>query len=437
LRELTGNPNENFRSPEQAALIDYTLWTGSHLIGVLPTGCGKSMAFFLYAKVNPFRTSVVIVPTNALKDDLRRRAEAYGIQCCADWREFRGAGSVALLILNTEEYVLKDVIVLLHKLTLEPERCGRMFLDEAHVFFTDFDYRPNLRSLGHLIMFGRVVALTGSCSEACLADLKSNLFGPGHAPLVIRQATNRSNIAFAIKRCENEAGALDFVKREGDRLAMEPGPNKMVLYCPSRRMTEQLAAKLGGFYYHAEMDPGKQEEQRLGWLEGDNPILCATSAFGLGVDVHSVKSVFLWGPPYDLESYIQMSGRAGRDGSPAKSVLVTYTSLETKIKRYLEKSDPSRQISFDQMVAFAKSTRCLRRVITRAMDGLEVSCRTSGSLPCSHCLPLFPPALPQLPRDENARPVGQPTPRPLEPVGVDTDVPQTPSIRAAGIYFFI
>lgn len=377
IRILYG-PDAAFKSVHQENLVSYALWSDVDLLGILPTGVGKSVAFFAFAKRFPLRHSVVLVPTLSLRDDLKRRADQLQISCCSNFMDYQHE---ALLVAVTDELGRGDFIVLLASLCSDRRTFGKIFVDEAHTFASDISYRSSMRMLAVLTCFGvPIVALTATCCPRIKDYLLCNLFGPSRLPVIIRQDSNRANLRYQSVHVETFAEAHAAVLARISRLGNE---ERAIVFCLSRSCAEDLGRRLNSATHHSELsDTDRSHNTRL-WLDGTKKVMCATSGFGVGVDVKNVRSIIFWGMPYDIESFCQQAGRAGRDGLPSDVILLRgkcFQGLRTAMIQ------PHQTPIADPVISnFYESRSCRRQFLSRYFGDQEMSCAQSGSIPCDNC----------------------------------------------------
>ena len=377
LRRLCGDEEATFKSDCQHTLFDYSLWTSEDIIGVLPTGGGKSLAFFLYASAFPEKRIVVIVPTVALQEDLKRRAEHFQISCC-DQSHFYNDERILLLV--TDDLLQISTRMLLRRLCGLPS-FGKFFVDEVHTFGTDYNYRPSMRELSLLPGLGTVVAVTATCSPAVMRDLKSNLFGPNHPPLVIRQDTARKNLKYFAVRLEDPKHGITTIRSSLIDLPMD---ERIIVFCLSIKEAEDMSVKLNCALYHSDLSYEDRAIQSQNWKTGVKKCMAATSGYGLGVDYAKVRIVYLWGTPYDIDSLVQQSGRAGRDGQ-SSSVVVFHGPAFDIIRDCLVSRHGPRAEAAKYAAMFVSLKTCRRRFLARYFEEQELSCSALGSEKCDNC----------------------------------------------------
>ncbi|RLP26926.1 DNA helicase RecQ [Mesorhizobium sp. YM1C-6-2] len=361
-----------FRGP-QARIVEHVI-SGHNAFVLMPTGGGKSLCYQIPAIVRP-GMGLVVSPLLALMADqvaaLRQagvRAAALNSDLPADerralWRDVHG-GNLDLLYVAPETLLRPGVLEQLDRVKL-----SLIAIDEAHCLSQwGHDFRPSYRQLDALVpRFAGTprMALTATADEPTRAEILSHLEIAETDAFIA--GFDRPNIRYAIEEKDNPRAQLkDFLKRhEG-----ESG----IVYCLSKRKTEETAAWLQGLgydalAYHAGMDKAAREANQMRFQRGEAVVMVATIAFGMGIDKPDVRFVAHLDLPGSIEAYYQETGRAGRDGLAADTLML-YGSEDIALRsRFIEESDASDQRKrmerqkLDALLGLAETADCRRRVL--------------------------------------------------------------------------
>lgn len=342
-------------------------------IVLLPTGAGKSLCFQVPALIFDGPT-LVIYPLLALMSDQQRRMESGNLQSVLfkggqtdDEREnnFRKLKNGAKIILANPEVLQSERLIA----RLKTVGIRHIAIDEAHCVSEWGDsFRAAYLGLGKVIEELNppvITAFTATASAGVLDRVSQILFnGAAH---IVRSESDRQNIHYYVVNAGAKAKeALVLAKKE-----LKP----MIIFCGTRDKTENMARKLNmcfgadtARYYHAGMEKQQKEETEKWFYESKTGILCATCAYGMGVDKKDIKTVVHLEPPETAEAYIQEAGRGGRDGSIAKAILLW--SLNDSLAFGLH-GENSRQAYIKR---FAETEDCRRQVLLDALGGEQAFC---------------------------------------------------------------
>lgn len=299
--------------------------SGRDTFALLPTGGGKSLCYQVPAlAMEGF--CLVVSPLIALMQDQVMQLQQRGIASAyihsgmkagqvADVLHHAAAGRYKLLYVSPERLLTEAFLEYAPDLML-----NLIAVDEAHCISQwGHDFRPSYRKLTELrLLFPRtpVLALTASANEKVQEDIRQQL--ALRDPAIFRQGVVRSNLFYHVRYTENkpaDASAL-FKGRSGSG----------ILYCRSRKRCAETAVQLNSEgikagVYHAGMPREERDKAQQLWTESHERIMCATTAFGMGIDKPDVRAVAHYDAPASLEEYYQEAGRAGRDGAKAFAVL--------------------------------------------------------------------------------------------------------------------
>jgi ATP-dependent DNA helicase RecQ len=390
---------------------------GRDLLAVMPTGAGKSVCYQLPAVLLPGTTLIVSPLISLMRDQveqLQRRGLAafalYSTQGAAERRavfERLRAGQVTLLYVAPERFAAPLFEDVLDTLPL-----ARFVVDEAHcVSQWGHDFRPD---------YGRLAAAAGRCRRADQAR--------GRPPLLAFTATATPEVRDDITRLlglRNPAVFVSGFDRPNIELRVTPvrdadekharlpdlvSGRRALVYCATRRRTEDVAATLAGrgiaaSAYHAGLANTDRSRVQDEFAAGRLHIVCATNAFGMGIDRPDIDTVVHADIPGSLEAYYQEVGRAGRDGRQAVATLLwDYADVATReflidktreTRRRGRPVDPAELArrralehrKLQRMIAFARSQQCLRATILQYYGDPDAKDRCGA---CSVCVPHGP-----------------------------------------------
>ncbi|RIA43912.1 ATP-dependent DNA helicase RecQ [Hephaestia caeni] len=365
---------------------------GTRTLAVMPTGAGKSLCYQLPAVMRE-GTCVVVSPLIALMHDQLRAAEAVGIRAAtltsvddnrAETRERFAAGDLDLLYVAPERAssgYFRDL--------LARAKLNLFAIDEAHcVSEWGHDFRPDYRLLRPLLdSFPDVprLALTATADAHTRADILDQL-GIPHDGLIVA-GFDRPNIRYAISP---KAGTTQQI---ADLIRETPGPG--IVYAPTRAATEKLAEALSRTgrptrAYHAGLDSAVRRRNQADFVASEDMVICATIAFGMGIDKPDVRFVAHAALPKSIEAYYQETGRAGRDGDPAVAHLFWGAEDFAKARQRIAEVEPERQAGerarLTALGALVETAGCRRAILLRHFG--ENPPPTCGN--CDNCL--NPPA---------------------------------------------
>jgi|GEM_PF-156627 len=377
--------------PHQREIIDHIIGGGSAVV-LMPTGGGKSLCYQIPA-LHREGTAIVISPLIALMKDQVDALKANGVRAALlnssltpqeaeSTLQLLRAGQLDALYVAPERVMNGGLLQLLQTLKL-----ALVAVDEAHcVSHWGHNFRPEYCQLGDLrIRFPEVpfVALTATADEQTLQDVRTQLH-LDQAPL-FAAGFDRPNISYTVLEKHNPAQQLTRFLREH---AGESG----IVYCLSRKRTEEVAAKLASAgvsaaAYHAGMSAQERMRVQDAFQRDTVSVIVATVAFGMGIDKPDVRFVVHYDMPKSIESYYQETGRAGRDGLPATALLLFGLQDVVTTRTLIESGNDPQQIRVElhklqAMVGFAEATTCRRRALLGYFgEPLEKDCGN-----CDVCL---------------------------------------------------
>lgn len=345
---------------------------GQSTLAVMPTGAGKSLTYQLPA-IMLDGTCIVISPLIALMHDQLRSAQANGIRAAtltsadADWRETMDAYRAGQLDLL---YVAPERASQPHFADFLTSSAVALFaIDEAHcVSEWGHDFRPDYRQMQHLMdQFPDVprLALTATADERTRGDILGQLGIPKEG--LILAGFDRPNIQYTIHHRDNPVRQVTAIMDEIS------GPG--IVYAPTRRKVEDLAEKLAAatgrtvLPYHAGLPVEERAANQAAFVASEDTVIVATIAFGMGIDKPDVRFVVHAGIPKSIEAYYQETGRAGRDGDPAKAMMFwgagDFAQARQRLSELPEERRNDERARLDMLAALVETPKCRRAVLLR------------------------------------------------------------------------
>lgn len=328
--------------PYQEPIITDVL-AGRSVLGILPTGAGKSLCYQLPAVTLPPMT-LVISPLIALMVDQVAHLTALGIPAAA-WTSQLSANDQMLLHQDLLAHRLRILFVAPERLEhprfqawIRQQPISLVVVDEAHCLSAwGFDFRPDYRQIPGLLgqlSYPPVLALTATALPSVRDDIVQAL----GIHTVVQAPLDRPNLGLSIHTAPGSAAQTQHLHQILDTLAPT---DRVLCYADSRRDTERWAQHLRqtrgvqAVAYHAGLDPAVRQAAQTTFTEGSTPILIATTAFGMGVDIPAIRAVIHLGIPASPADYYQQIGRAGRDGERAVAYLTALWGPANRLRRHL------------------------------------------------------------------------------------------------------
>jgi ATP-dependent DNA helicase RecQ len=357
------------REAVQAAL------EGRDSLVVMPTGGGKSLCYQLPG-IASGELTVVVSPLIALMADQYRRlllgghpaamiASGMEEEAVRDaLRAVRG-GTARIVFCSPERFASASFLS-----ALAERKVDLFAVDEAHcVSEWGHDFRPDyLRLRGVIDRLGSptVMALTATATEQVAEEIRGRL--GLHDPFVVRSGFDRPNLSFDVVAFEGTGSKAR--KHMLLSAALADGANRpAIVYCGTRRDVEEVSERLRAdglqaVGYHAGMAADERASAQFRFMEGDADVVVATTAFGMGVDKADVRSVIHWAIPKSVEGYCQEVGRAGRDGEPARAILLAMRADLGRLINFIKRD----QVEPEEVLAYVRRLRAICDIDSVVID---------------------------------------------------------------------
>ena len=325
--------------------------SGRDTLGLMPTGGGKSITFQVPALAQE-GVCIVITPLIALMKDQVQHLREHGILADAIY-----ADKSRSEILQTLDNAIFGGVKILY---VSPERLASdMFqtklrhihvsfitVDEAHCISQwGYDFRPSylqIASIREMKPGIPILALTATATPEVVDDIQEKLHFKEKN--VFKMSFERKNLAYVVREAEDKQGEMIHI--------LQSVGGSAIVYARSRKRTKEMAQLLSqqgitATFYHAGLDPDVKDQRQKAWQKDEVRVMCATNAFGMGIDKPDVRVVIHIDCPDSLEAYFQEAGRAGRDGQKSYAVLLYNKHDELKLCKRVDDTFPPKELIQD------------------------------------------------------------------------------------------
>ena len=379
--------------PRQEEIVNEAL-SGKDVLGIMPTGAGKSVCYQIPAILKD-GVSVVLSPLISLMKDQVDALRQNGVRAAAinsslSWDSvsdvFNAArrGTIKLLYIAPERLDRKGFREFLSSIDV-----AMMIVDEAHcVSQWGHDFRPSYLNIAPVISSMKrrpvIAAFTATATEDVREDIVRQL--ALESPFTLVTGFDRENLFFQV---ETPGDKMVFLMEYVKKFPTLPG----IVYCSTRRAVEETCRKLTAsgvraVRYHAGLDDSERLRNQDAFISDRADVMVATNAFGIGIDKPNVRYVIHYNMPGSIDSYYQEAGRAGRDGSPADCILL-FAKSDIMTARYLisqwedEEIKKSGYLKLCSMIDYCNTSGCLRAYIL-GYFGERRGLKSCGG--CGNCL---------------------------------------------------
>ena len=320
---------------------------GRDVLAIMPTGAGKSLCYQLAAMLRPTPTLVVSPLIALMKDQVdglppEIAAHASLINSSLEPAEAArrlqalASGEYKLIYAAPERLRQRHFIAALRAVNI-----GLVVVDEVHcVSMWGHDFRPDYLFIGPALRELGAPALLGMTATATPDTEREIVAGVGRDLEVVRTSVVRSNLRYDVQHVANEEERMRVLLEH-----VQAFGGSGIVYARARARCEELARMLVGngvraLHYHAGLGADERSRVQEEFLQGDARVIVATTAFGMGIDKPDIRWVILYNYPNSVESYVQMVGRAGRDGQPGVCLLLASTGDATTLRRFARADVP-------------------------------------------------------------------------------------------------
>lgn len=394
--------HDNFREGQDKLILSLT--QGRDVLGIMPTGGGKSICYQIPALMSDGITIVVSPLISLMKDQVSSLVQA-GIRG-AFYNSSLTEGQSRKALYNMAQGMYKIIYVAPERLESESfvSVCRKLNItyvavDEAHcVSQWGQDFRPSYLKIPEFIkkLSSRPVigAFTATATDEVRMDIIKIL--DLKDPFIITTGFDRPNLYFEVRRLKRKRDKFD----ELVGILADHKEESGIVYCSTRKTVDAVYENLCeiGFNvarYHAGMELEERKVSQDDFIFDRKPVIIATNAFGMGIDKSNVSFVVHYNMPKNIENYYQEAGRAGRDGSDAECIMLYNPSDIFTIKYFIENQEPNDEITplmrekikakefyrMNKMIEYCNTSDCLRNYILNYFG--ETSSKRCGN--CSEC----------------------------------------------------
>lgn len=368
--------------PGQELLIDSIL-AGRDVLGIMPTGAGKSVCYQVPALMLPGITVVISPLISLMKDQVQALNQA-GVHAAyinsslsegqiQKAMEYAMGGRYKIIYVAPERLETWDFTCFAQRAQI-----SMVAVDEAHCISQwGQDFRPSYLKIVSFIKKLNTRPVISAFTATATSQVKDDIIAVLglREPQLLVSGFDRQNLYFGVETPKNK---LNYVMQYIESHAGDSG----IIYCATRKNVEKvhealLARGVSAAKYHAGMTAQERSENQEDFIYDRKPVIVATNAFGMGIDKSNVRYVLHFNMPQSMENYYQEAGRAGRDGAESECIML-FSGQDVAVNQYLlENKPPNEELGPEEnelvrerdsqrlqsMVSYAYSTNCLRKYI--------------------------------------------------------------------------